>query len=49
MSSDIDHILQVPSLQTLDIQHNKIDDESVIDNVLIHMPDLRVVYLKVIL
>lgn len=45
-SSDIEHILQVPSIQTIDIQHNKIEDVDVVDKVLVHMPDLRVVYLQ---
>lgn len=45
-SNDVEHILQVPSIQTIDIQHNKIEDVDVVDKVLVHMPDLRVVYLQ---
>ena len=36
----------MPSIQTIDIQHNKIEDVDVVDKVLVHMPDLRVVYLQ---
>jgi len=44
-AEDIEHVLQVPSLQTLDIQHNKIDDPRVVE-ILEQLPDLRVVYLQ---
>lgn len=40
----IRHILQIPSLQTLDIQHNKIEDAAIVD-IVADMPDLRVLYL----
>ena len=43
-AADVSHILGIPSLQTLDIQHNKIDDISIVD-ILAQMPDLRVLYL----
>ena len=42
--ADIEHVLLLTKLQTLDLQHNKLKDTSVID-VLEAMPDLRVVYL----
>jgi dynein assembly factor 1, axonemal len=41
---DIAHILHLPKLQTLDLQHNKINDVAALD-VLADMPDLRVLYL----
>ena len=37
-------ILECPSLQTLDIQSNTIEDDGIVD-ILAAMPDLRVVYL----
>lgn len=40
----VEHVLAIPSLQTLDLQHNKIDDEGVVD-IFAQMPDLRVLYL----
>jgi dynein assembly factor 1, axonemal len=46
-ASGIEHILEIPTLQTLDIQHNKLnsDDGEDILNILEKMPDLRVLYL----
>lgn len=38
-------VLECPSLSVLDIQNNKIDDESILD-VLEQMPNLKVVYFK---
>ena len=38
------HVLEVPSIQTIDIQHNKIEDANVLD-IFAAMPDLRVLYL----
>ena len=38
------HVLEIPSLQTLDLQHNKIEDADVLD-ILEKLPDLRVLYL----
>jgi dynein assembly factor 1 len=38
------HILKLKSLQTIDLQHNKIDDVAVVD-ILSLLPDLRVLYL----
>lgn len=43
-SDGIRHILQIPSLQALDIQHNKIEDVDIVD-IVAAMPDLRVLYL----
>jgi len=43
-SEDIAHIQEMPSLQTVDLQSNKIDDASVL-LVLAQLPDLRVLYL----
>lgn len=43
-AESIEHILDIPSLQTLDIQSNKIDDPDVLD-LFSRMPDLRVLYL----
>lgn len=40
----VEHVLQVPSIQTIDLQHNKIEDPSVVD-VFAALPDLRVLYL----
>jgi len=41
---DIRHILEIPSLVSVDFQHNRIEDVAVLD-VLAQMPNLRVVYL----
>lgn len=43
--TDIEHLLLVPSVVTLDIQFNKLDDEKVID-IISQMPNLRVLYLQ---
>jgi len=43
-AADVEHVLLVPSLQTLDLQHNKITDDGIVD-VLAQMKDLRVLYL----
>ena len=43
-AADVSHVLDIPSLQTLDIQHNKIDDVGIVD-IVAHMPDLKVLYL----
>lgn len=40
----IEHIISIPSLQTLDLQYNKLEDAGVVD-ILANMPDLRVLYL----
>lgn len=40
----LEHVLLLPSLQTIDLQSNKIDEPLVVD-ILAQMPDLRVVYL----
>lgn len=41
---DISHVLELPALQTLDLQHNKLDDPAIVE-LLAQIPDLRVVYL----
>ena len=43
---DVEHVLSVPSLQTLDLQSNKLNDANIIE-VFSKMPDLRVLYLQV--
>lgn len=40
----IEHVLHVPSLQTIDLQHNKLEDPSIVE-VFAQLPDLRVLYL----
>jgi hypothetical protein len=40
----IAHVLDIPSLQTIDVQHNKLDDVKVLD-IFAALPDLRVLYL----
>ena len=45
-TTDLVHLLQVPSIVTLDIQYNKIDDEQVIDLILSRLLNLRVLYLQ---
>jgi len=44
-ADDIAHVLECPSLNTLDIQHNKIEDPGIVE-VLEKMPNLRVLYLQ---
>jgi dynein assembly factor 1 len=44
-AEDIAHVLECPSISCLDIQHNKIDDPTIVD-VLEKMPNLRVLYLQ---
>ncbi|CAN0221685.1 unnamed protein product, partial [Laminaria digitata] len=44
-ADDVRHVLQCPSIQTLDLQHNRINDPDVVDIVAV-MPDLRVLYLQ---
>jgi dynein assembly factor 1 len=44
--SDLMGLLEIPTLSVLDISENNIDDPAIIDDVLVHMPNLRVLYLK---
>jgi dynein assembly factor 1 len=44
-ADDVKHVLDCPSLNVLDIQHNKIDDPAVVD-IFEAMPNLRVLYLQ---
>lgn len=41
----IEHLLTIPSLQTIDLQQNRLDDPAVID-IFAQLPDLRVLYLQ---
>jgi dynein assembly factor 1 len=43
-ADDVRHILKVPSLVSLDVQHNRIDDVAVLD-IFSAMPNLKVLYL----
>lgn len=43
-AESLEHILDIPSLQTLDVQSNKIDDPAVVE-IFSRMADLRVLYL----
>eukprot|EP01038_Epipyxis_sp_PR26KG_P011817 gene11817-15815_t len=40
----VEHLLLIPSIQTVDLQHNKIEDPAIVD-ILSKLPDLRVLYL----
>jgi len=44
--ADVLGLLEIPSLSVLDISENLIDDPAVIDEVLVKLPNLRVLYLK---
>ncbi|CAM9239642.1 unnamed protein product [Ectocarpus sp. 8 AP-2014] len=44
-ADDLRQVLQCPSLQTLDVQHNRINDPDVVD-IVSAMHDLRVLYLQ---
>ncbi|CAM9489597.1 unnamed protein product, partial [Ascophyllum nodosum] len=44
-ADDVRHVLLCPSIQTLDLQHNRINDPQVV-NVVSAMDDLRVLYLQ---
>lgn len=41
----IEYLLQMPSLQTIDIQGNRLDDPAIVD-IFAELPDLRVLYLQ---
>ncbi|MES1914788.1 MAG: hypothetical protein MHM6MM_006819 [Cercozoa sp. M6MM] len=43
---DVHGLLECPSLTTLDLSHNLIDDERVLSEVLVHLPNLRTLYIK---
>jgi len=44
-AEDIHHVLEIPSLETLDIQHNRIEDPGVVQ-IFTKMPNLKVLYLQ---
>uniref|UniRef100_A0A7S3J2B2 Uncharacterized protein n=1 Tax=Euplotes harpa TaxID=151035 RepID=A0A7S3J2B2_9SPIT len=44
--SDVIGLLELPSITVLDISDNQIDDPAVVDEVLVKMPNLAVLYLK---
>jgi len=43
--SDLEGILEVPSISVLDIQENRIDDENILPEILEKMPNLAVLYM----
>jgi len=44
--SDFEGLLEVPSLACLDIQGNKVNDPEVLDDILVKMPNMKVLYLQ---
>lgn len=43
---DLYGLLECPSISTLDIQNNRIADENILEEILVKMPNLKVLYLK---
>ena len=43
---DLRGLLDCPSITTLDLQNNKIDDPAILDEILVNMPNLKVLYLQ---
>lgn len=43
--SDLEGLLECPSLEVVDLQQNEIDDETAVDEIFAKMPTLRVLYL----
>ena len=43
---DLRGLLEAPSITTLDLQNNKIEDPEILDEILVHMPKLAVLYLQ---
>ena len=43
---DLRGLLDCPSVTTVDLQHNKIDDPAVLEEVFVKMPNLKVLYLQ---
>lgn len=41
---DLRGLLEIPSLTTLDISENKITDENILEEILVKMPNLGVLY-----
>lgn len=44
--TDVLGLVDCPSLTTLDVQNNHIEDEGIVDDVLVKMPNLKVLYLQ---
>ena len=42
---DLRGLLECPSITTLDLQNNKIDDPACLEEIFVHMPNLKVLYL----
>ena len=43
---DLRGLLECPSITTLDLQNNKIDDPEILEEILVNMPNLKVLYLQ---
>lgn len=43
---DLRGLLECPSITTVDLQSNKISDPDILEEILVHMPNLRVLYLQ---
>ena len=43
---DLRGLLECPSLTTIDLQNNKIDDPEVVDEIFCQMPNIKVLYLQ---
>ena len=43
---DLRGLLECPKISTLDLQNNKIDDPEILEEILVHMPNLKVLYLQ---
>ena len=43
---DLRGVLECPSITTLDLQNNKLDDPTIIEEIFVHMPNLKVLYLQ---
>lgn len=43
---DLRGLLECPSITTLDLQSNKIEDPEILDEILVNMPNLKVLYLQ---
>lgn len=43
---DVRGLLECPSVTTVDIQDNKIEDPAILEEILVRMPNLKVLYLK---
>jgi len=43
---DLRGLLECPSITTLDLQNNKIEDPEILEEILVNMPNLKVLYLQ---